>query len=62
MAKKTITISESSARELLTKKKSTFTSREVREEDIDYSDIPELTEEQMRQFKPRFQKSKLKAK
>jgi hypothetical protein len=62
MKRKTTTITESSARALLTKKKSEFTYRQVKDEDIDYSDIPELTQEQMRQFKPRFAKSKSKSK
>ena len=54
MRKKTITISESSVRELLAQKKFKFKYREVKDEDIDYSDIPELTAEQKAKFKPRF--------
>ena len=61
MAKKTITITESSARALLTKKKSGLTFREVKEEDIDYSDIPRLNDEQLHQFKRPRSKSKAKA-
>jgi len=62
MKKKTVTITESSARALLTKRKSDFFYKEVKEEDIDYTDIPRLTEKQMGQFKPRFPRNKAKSK
>lgn len=58
MAKKNIVVL--SAQELLERVKAGIPFRHVREEDIDYSDIPELTEEQMRQFKPFHKKSKKK--
>jgi hypothetical protein len=41
-----------SARELQARAKKGFTKRIVREEDIDYSDIPKFSEDQLKQFKP----------
>ena len=49
MAKKSIV--ELSLRELLTRKKNSFTLREVKDSDIDYSEIPELTPERLAQLR-----------
>jgi len=62
MKKKIITHTESSARALLKKGKLAFPYREVKDEDIDCSDIPELTDEQLKLFKPLFRKSKVSSK
>jgi hypothetical protein len=40
-----------SLQELLVLKKGDFTVRHVKDEDIDFSDLPELTDEQLKQFK-----------
>ncbi len=41
-----------SARALQARAKKGFTKRIVREEDIDYSDIPKFDDDQLKQFKP----------
>ena len=51
MSKKTITVL--SARDLQTKRNGNFTKRKVEDSKIDYSDIPELSDEQLRKFKRR---------
>jgi hypothetical protein len=51
VSKKKTTV-ELSARESRIKKSRNYMVREVADKDIDYSDIPALTDEQMRQFKP----------
>lgn len=51
MSKKSITVL--SAQELLTKKSASFIKRTLDDSEIDYSDIPELTDEQLRKFKRR---------
>lgn len=42
-----------SARELLTKRNATSTRRKIKDGDIDYSDIPRLTDAQLGKFKRR---------
>jgi len=51
MAKKTITVL--SAQELLARRNEKSTNRKVKDSEIDFSDIPELTDEQLSQFKRR---------
>lgn len=41
-----------SAHELQARAKKGFTKRIVREEDIDFSDIPKFSAEQLKQFRP----------
>lgn len=51
MAKRSIIVS--SAQELLTKKNAKYTGRKIKDADIDYSDIPKLSKEQLSKFKRR---------
>jgi len=51
MLKKSITVL--SAQELLTKKNAQFTKRKIKDSEINYSDIPELTDGQLSKFKRR---------
>lgn len=50
MAKKSVTISESSLHARLKKEKSKFIAKEIKDEDIDCSDIPELTDETLQRL------------
>lgn len=42
-----------SAQELLTKKSAKFTGRKVKDSEIDYTDIPKFSREELKKFKPR---------
>ena len=59
MSKKKTTV-VLSARELRTKQSGNYTVKEVADHEINYSDIPELTEEQLKKFRPISKKKLLK--
>lgn len=51
MSKKKTTV-ELSVPDLRTKKSETYMIRNIADEDIDYSDIPRTTKEQLKKFRP----------